>query len=118
MVMMNNNSNSMQGKKRYSTEAEEWYFRLMNDPKQFEKERGSLGQSSTSNDGTSSSSARNDYKNFQNCLSDAEGTKGYATEKEVGDCFNPIYNTGTSGSGGSSDSSSDNDNSDSNSPRS
>jgi hypothetical protein len=79
---------------------------------------GSLGQSSTSNDGTSSSSARNDYKNFQNCLSDAEGTKGYATEKEVGDCFNPIYNTGTSGSGGSSDSSSDNDNSDSNSPRS
>ncbi|MFL6344652.1 MAG: hypothetical protein ACJ71A_04320 [Nitrososphaeraceae archaeon] len=79
---------------------------------------GSLGQSSTSNDGTSSSSARNDYKNFQNCLSDAEGTKGYATEKEVGDCFNPIYNTGTSGSGGSSGSSSDNDNSDSNSPRS
>ena len=79
---------------------------------------GSLGQSSTSNDDTSSSSARNDYKNFQNCLSDAEGTKGYATEKEVGDCFNPIYNTGTSGSGGSSGSSSDNDNSDSNSPRS
>ncbi|MFL6458654.1 MAG: hypothetical protein ACJ71G_17025 [Nitrososphaeraceae archaeon] len=39
MVMMNNNSNSMQGKKRYRTEAEEWYFRLMNDPKQFEKER-------------------------------------------------------------------------------
>ena len=68
--------------------------------------------------GQGSSSARKDYKDFQNCLSDAEGTKGYATEKEVGDCFNPIYNTGTSGSGGSSGSSSDNDNSDSNSPRS
>jgi hypothetical protein len=32
---MNNNSNSMQGKKRYLTEA----FRLMNDPEYFEKER-------------------------------------------------------------------------------
>jgi hypothetical protein len=26
-------------KKRHRFEAEEWYFRLMNDPKQFEKER-------------------------------------------------------------------------------
>jgi hypothetical protein len=26
-------------KKRHISEAEEWYFRLMNDPKQFEKER-------------------------------------------------------------------------------
>jgi hypothetical protein len=26
-------------KKRHLSEAEEWYFRLMNDPKQFEKER-------------------------------------------------------------------------------
>ena len=25
--------------KRHLSEAEEWYFRLMNDPKQFEKER-------------------------------------------------------------------------------
>ncbi|MFL6433695.1 MAG: hypothetical protein ACJ71O_08185 [Nitrososphaeraceae archaeon] len=24
-----------------------------------------------------------DYKDFQSCLSNAEGTKGYATEKEV-----------------------------------
>jgi hypothetical protein len=29
----------MQSKKRHRSEAEEWYFRLMNDPKQFEKER-------------------------------------------------------------------------------
>jgi hypothetical protein len=76
---------------------------------------GSLGQGSTSGGGASSSSARNDYKNFQNCLSDAEGTKGYATEKEVRACFNPIYNTGTSSSGSSTGS--NNDNSDSNSPR-
>ena len=26
-------------KKRYRTEAQEWYFRLMNDPNQFEKMR-------------------------------------------------------------------------------
>jgi hypothetical protein len=29
----------MQSKKRHRSEAEEWYFRLMNDPKQYEKER-------------------------------------------------------------------------------
>jgi hypothetical protein len=29
----------MQSKKRHRSEAEEWYFRLMNDPEQFEKER-------------------------------------------------------------------------------
>jgi hypothetical protein len=82
----------------------------------------SLGQSSGSTSGGTSSgggssSARNDYKNFQNCLSDAEGTKGYATEKEVRSCFNPIYNTDTSGSS-SSTGGGNNDNSDSNSPRS
>jgi hypothetical protein len=27
------------GKRQHRSEAEEWYFRLMNDPKQFEKER-------------------------------------------------------------------------------
>jgi hypothetical protein len=78
----------------------------------------SLGQSSSSSSGGggSSSSARSDYKDFQSCLSDAEGTKGYATEKEVRGCFNPIYNTGSSGSGGTSDGSNSNDNSDTNSP--
>jgi hypothetical protein len=77
----------------------------------------SLGQSSSSSGGGgSSSSARSDYKDFQSCLSDAEGTKGYATEKEVRGCFNPIYNTGSSGSGGTSDGSNSNDNSDTNSP--
>ena len=50
--------------------------------------------------GQGSSSARKDYKDFQNCLSDAEGTKGYVTEQEIRGCFNPIYNTGTSPSGG------------------
>ena len=72
---------------------------------------GQGGGGSSSSDDRSSSSARDDYKDFQNCLSDAEGTKGYATEKEVKDCFNPIYNTGSSGSSGRSiGSSSNNDN--------
>jgi hypothetical protein len=68
---------------------------------------------------SSSSSARKDYKDFQSCLSNAEETKGYATEKEVRGCFNPIYNTGISGSGGSSGGSSNDNNpssSDTNSP--
>jgi hypothetical protein len=42
-----------------------------------------LSQSSGQGSRSSSSSARKDYKDFQSCLSDAEGTKGYATEKEV-----------------------------------
>jgi hypothetical protein len=72
--------------------------------------------------GEGSSSARKDYKDFQNCLSDAEGTKRYVTEQEIRGCFNPIYNTGTSPSGGDTGSSSggSNDNnpspSDTNSP--
>ena len=72
--------------------------------------------------GQGSSSARKDYKDFQNCLSDAEGTKGYVTEQEIRGCFNPIYNTGTSPSGGDTGNSSggSNDNnpssSDTNSP--
>ena len=72
--------------------------------------------------GQGSNSARKDYKDFQNCLSDAEGTKGYVTEQEIRGCFNPIYNTGTSPSGGDTGSSSggSNDNnpssSDTNSP--
>jgi hypothetical protein len=37
--MINNNNSIMQGKKQRLSEAEGWYFRLMNDPKQFERER-------------------------------------------------------------------------------
>jgi hypothetical protein len=33
------NNSIMVDKKRRLSEAQEWYFRLMNDPKQFEKER-------------------------------------------------------------------------------
>jgi hypothetical protein len=38
----------------------------------------------------------NDYKDFKNCLLNAESTKGYATEKEIKACFSPIYINSTS----------------------
>ena len=69
-----------------------------------------LSQSSGQSSSSSSSSARKDYKDFQSCLSGAEGTKGYATEKEVRGCFNPIYNTGTSSRGDSGGGSSNDNN--------
>jgi hypothetical protein len=41
----------------------------------------------------------NSYKDFKNCLLNAESTKGYATKKEIKACFSPIYiNTTSSGS--------------------
>jgi len=49
-----------------------------------------------------SSTAKDDYDNFQKCLSDAEGSKNYATEQEIRDCFNPIYGGGSSSSSDSS----------------
>jgi hypothetical protein len=45
----------------------------------------------SSSDKSSSSTAEQDYKDFQKCLSDAEGTNGFATKSEIKSCFNPIY---------------------------
>jgi hypothetical protein len=38
----------------------------------------------------------NSYKDFKNCLLNAESTKGYATKKEIKACFSPIYINATS----------------------
>ena len=59
---------------------------------------------------TSNSKAGNDisnYKDFKNCLLNAESTKGYATKKEIKACFNPIYNPllNSTSSSGSTDTS-------------
>jgi hypothetical protein len=40
--------------------------------------------------GTSSSTSSN-FKEFQKCLSDAQGTKGFATNSQIKDCYNSIY---------------------------
>jgi hypothetical protein len=58
---------------------------------------------------TSNSKAGNDinnYKDFKNCLLNAESTKSFATKKEIKACFNPIYNpllNSTGSSSGSTD---------------
>ena len=50
-------------------------------------------QSTTKDDPTTgtSSSAKSDFKEFQKCLSDAAGTKGFATNKEIKACYSPIF---------------------------
>ena len=53
--------------------------------------KGPTTTTTSSPSSTSSSSTENDYKEFQKCLSGAEGTKGFATNQEIKDCYNPIY---------------------------
>ena len=60
-----------------------------------------LAQSSTDQGGESSleesdtgadtGAARQDYQEFNTCLSEAEGGEGFATEDEIRECFQPIY---------------------------
>ena len=64
----------------------------------------SLAQSDETGEGTSSASQ--DYQEFQSCLSDAE-VDGYVTEQQIRDCFAPIYNTGTATGTGTAPTSSD-----------
>jgi hypothetical protein len=44
--------------------------------------------------GEDTSSASQDYQEFQTCLSGAE-VDGTVSEQQIRDCFAPIYNTGT-----------------------
>ena len=45
--------------------------------------------------------AISNYKDFKNCLLNAESTKSYATKKEIQACFKPIYNPLLNSSSGS-----------------
>ncbi len=61
----------------------------------------SLTPLSAQSDGSgdsSTTSASQDYQEFQSCLSGAE-VDGYASEQQIRDCFAPIYNTGASTTG-------------------
>ncbi len=40
-------------------------------------------------------SSQQDYKDFQKCLSNAVGTKGFATQQEIKNCYNQIFTTFT-----------------------
>jgi hypothetical protein len=64
-----------------------------------------LAQSYGGGEGDDDGSARENYKEFQKCLSDDE-TNGVVTEQQIRDCFSPIYNPNGSSSGSSSTSSS------------
>ena len=59
-----------------------------------------LAQSSTeqgessqeeSDTGADTGAARQDYQEFNACLTEAEGEDGFATEDEIRECFQPIY---------------------------
>jgi hypothetical protein len=60
-----------------------------------------LAQSYGGGEGDDDGSARENYKEFQKCLSDDE-TNGVVTEQQIRDCFSPIYNPNGSSSGSSS----------------
>ena len=57
-----------------------------------------LSAQSDSSGDSSTTSASQDYQEFQSCLSGAE-VDGYASEQQIRDCFAPIYNTGASTTG-------------------
>jgi hypothetical protein len=70
-------------------------------------EGSTAGENDSSATGGTGGSVSADYEEFQMCLSDAE-TSGVATEEQIRECFNPIYNENGDSSSGS-DSSDEND---------
>jgi hypothetical protein len=44
-----------------------------------------------SDTGTDTGAARQDYQEFNTCLTEAEGDEGFAAEDEIRECFQPIY---------------------------
>ena len=70
-----------------------------------------VAQSYGGGEGDDDGSARENYKEFQKCLSDAE-TNGVVTEQQIWDCFSPIYNPNGSSSGTTSTTDYGNSNSD------
>ncbi len=44
-----------------------------------------------SNNKEKTSSFAKDYKEFQKCLTNVAGSKGFASKVEIRDCFNPIF---------------------------
>jgi|SRR4051794_37104139 hypothetical protein len=69
---------------------------LTNDPSSSDNSKDKTKDTSkddSTSTSTSSSSAERDFKDFQKCISDAMGTKGFATNQEIKGCYNPIYHT-------------------------
>jgi hypothetical protein len=78
-------------------------------------DQSNTGVQST-NTGGGDNSDRQNYDDFQNCLDDAAGTGGFATEQQIRDCFTPIYigdDTSDDSDDNNNDDSDDNNNDDS-----
>ena len=59
----------------------------------------SFAQTGTGGTGGGNNEEEQNYEDFTECLTGEEGTKGYATEQQIRECFSPIYNTGTGTTG-------------------
>jgi hypothetical protein len=59
-----------------------------------------LAQTTTTSEdttgGANTDTAQQDYQDFQQCLTEAEGGDDFATEDEIRECFQPIYIGGES----------------------
>jgi hypothetical protein len=49
------------------------------------------GEDTGEDTGADTGAARQDYREFNTCLTEAEGGEGFATEDEIRECFQPIY---------------------------
>jgi hypothetical protein len=54
-------------------------------------EQGGESSQEESDTGADTGAARQDYQEFNTCLTEAEGGEGFATEDEIRECFQPIY---------------------------
>ena len=72
-----------------------------NDKTDSSKSKDSGSDTKTTTNTSSSSADKKDYKDFQKCLSTADGTKGFATKTEIQDCFRQIYSPTTTSSSNS-----------------
>ena len=60
----------------------------------------SFAQTTTGGVAGGNNSDRQNYEDFVECIEGEEGTRGYATEQQIRDCFAPIYTGGTSNTDG------------------
>ena len=55
------------------------------------QEESDTGANTGADTGADTGAARQDYQEFNTCLTEAEGGEGFATEDEIRECFQPIY---------------------------
>jgi hypothetical protein len=75
-------------------------------------EQGGNSNQDESDTGADTGAARQNYQEFNTCLTEAEGDEGFATEDEIRECFQPIYIGGEASQDDESDEGSQDDESD------